>query len=139
MTDLIKQLQIDEGSRKNTHGNHIPYKDTVGKTTLGYGRNIEDIGISEDEAMYLLRNDIARCRYECEIHIPIFKALNEVRQNVLINMCFMGIGKVLEFKKMLTALEAGDFKQASKEMLDSLWAKQVGDRAYRLSRQMEHG
>lgn len=133
MTDLEKQLVIDEGLKKK------PYRCTAGKLTIGVGRNIEDVGISEDEAIYMLRNDINRCRYECEMHIPIFKSLNEVRQNVLINMCFMGIGKLLEFKKMITALEYGDYKQASKEMLDSLWAKQVKDRAYRLARKMENG
>ena len=45
---LLSDLVRDEGLRLR------PYADTVGKTTIGVGRNLTDVGISHDEALALL-------------------------------------------------------------------------------------
>lgn len=128
--DLIK----DEGKRK------FAYECTEGKITVGVGRNLEDKGLSEDEIDYLLLNDIRECSDITESSVPFFRGLNEVRQNVLINMSFnMGIRGVLGFKKMLHAAMLGDFEEAARQMLDSKWARQVGQRAVRLSEEMKTG
>ena len=51
--DIVKaQLKVDEGVKLK------PYKDTVGKLTIGCGRNLDDIGISYTEVDYLLENDL---------------------------------------------------------------------------------
>jgi lysozyme len=42
----------------------------------------------------------------------------------------------MRFPKMHLALAAGDYPGAAREMLDSDWAQQVGDRADRLAQQM---
>lgn len=111
-----------------------PYQCTSGKLTIGIGRNLEDQGITEHEAYMLLQADILRCEKEVLAHIPCYKKLNEARQEVLVNMCFnLGIKGLLSFKKFLTALTKQDFMTASKEMLNSQWAKQVGERAIELS------
>lgn len=111
-----------------------PYRDSVGVLTLGVGRNLEDRGISDDEARYLLDNDINRCVAELPSLVPCFGALNDDRQHVLINMLFnLGATRLLKFTKFLTALEACDFATAAEEMLASKWAQQVGDRATRLA------
>ena len=114
-----------------------PYKDTVGKLTIGVGRNLEDVGISEDEAMYLLENDIKRAEKVaaecCAEHEVLFETLPEDAKLVLVDMAFNLGYKLKGFKKMFAALARGDFEEAAKEMLDSRWARQVGKRAEELA------
>lgn len=130
-TNIQKQLERDEGFRQ------FPYRDTMGIPTVGIGRNLEHVGISKKEAIFLLQNDVARLIAGLRNVFPWFDYLSEVRKGVLINMAFnMGVSRLLGFKKMLNALESSDYEQAAKEMLDSQWVKQVGLRAERLARQM---
>ena len=131
VTDMLK---LDEGLRLN------PYKDTVGKTTIGYGRNLDDLGISKAEAEIMLCNDVNIAYKETFRVIDIFEKLNEVRRAVLVNMVFnLGLPRFLKFKKTIQAIHAEDFERAAKEMLDSLWAKQVKNRAKSLAHCMETG
>jgi lysozyme len=114
-----------------------PYKDTTGRLTIGVGRNLTDDGITEDEARLLLDNDINEVWHECSTKITGFTALDDTRQHVLMDMVFnMGLGNVMLFTKMLNAIQARDFTLAADEMLQSRWAKQVGDRALDLARMM---
>lgn len=130
---LEEQLVRDEGLRLKA------YTDTVGKTTIGVGRNLSDVGISRDEAMQLLQNDIDRASAWVRTSLPWSLQLDEVRQAALINMSF-NLGSRLEgFAQFLAKLKAGDYEGAANEMLDSLWAKQVGDRAARLAQQIRSG
>ena len=116
-----------------------PYHCSAGKLTIGYGRNIEDNGITQNEAEMLLNNDIQNCYAEC-IKFPFWNKLNEARQAVLIDMCFnIGISRLKGFKKMLAALELGAYYRAAEEMLDSNWARQVKSRATELAEIMEKG
>ena len=95
---LLEQLERHEGLRLK------PYRDTVGKLTIGYGRNLDDRGISEDEAGFMLDNDIDLVVAELE-RMPLFLSLNPVRQVVLANMAFnMGMPTLLTFRRMLGAL-----------------------------------
>ena len=131
---LIKELKRDEGVR--TH----PYKCSAGKLTIGVGRNIEDNGLSESEIEYLLENDIRSCVSDLKGNFSFYNNLDGTRKRVLINMCFnLGITRLLKFKKFIRALEDGDYETASVEMMDSLWAKQVGPRAERLRDLMKYG
>ena len=116
-----------------------PYKCTAGKLTIGYGRNIEDNGITESEAEMLLNNDIQNCYSECS-KLTCWNKLNEARQAVLVDMCFnLGISRLKGFKKMLAALEVGAYYRASAEMLDSKWAKDVKTRATKLAAIIKKG
>lgn len=116
-----------------------PYKCTAGKLTIGYGRNLEDVGITEEEAMCLLEGDLRTATGECHRLFPNFSSLSDMRRAVLINMMFnLGVNRLSKFKKMREALANNNFKEASIEMLDSKWAKQVGDRADELSYMMAH-
>lgn len=131
---LKAQLRRHEGERLK------PYKDTTGHLTIGVGRNLDDVGISEDESEYLLENDVRRVEGELTRSVPCFSSLEDSRQRVLANMTFnLGVAKLLQFKKMLSAVEARNFDKAADEMLDSTWARQVGDRAVELAKQMREG
>lgn len=105
-------------------GRHRAYKDTKGILTLGYGRNIEDSGISEGEAEILLCNDIADREAKLRHLIPFWFALSENRQRILCEMAFqLGVQGLLGFKNFLSACANQDWQKAEKEGLDSLWAR----------------
>jgi len=106
-----------------------PYSCPAGKTTIGVGRNLTDVGLTTEEALYLLDNDIDRCRHSL-LAYPWFTRQPEVIQNCLINMCFnLGIAGLLKFKNMIKALQEHDYEAAAHHALDSRWARQVPNRA----------
>jgi len=106
-----------------------PYIDTVGKLTIGVGRNLDDNGLSLDEVEYLLKNDIKRCKVELEDIFEDFVDFPENVKLVLIDMVFnLGVTRFLGFKKMIGALKIPDYKLAAKEAKDSKWCRQVGVR-----------
>lgn len=118
----------------------LPYECSAGKLTIGYGRNLDDVGISQAEADFLLDIDIHKAIADCKAVIPSFDELSEMRQAVLIDMMFnLGRTKFKKFKRMLQAIDYGNYDKASFEMLDSDWAVQVGERATFLARKMEEG
>ena len=115
-----------------------PYKCTAGKLTIGYGRNLDDVGISKIEADMLFERDFAQAESEVR---RLLKANNidadnliEQRFYVLTDMMFnLGYNRLAKFKKLLYALKKGLYDDAANEMLDSLWAAQVGNRATKLA------
>lgn len=130
-TQIVKQLKIHEGCE--TH----PYTDTVGKITIGVGRNLTDRGLSDDEIALLLMNDLRIVESELDAVLPWWHRLTHNRQAVLIDMMFnLGRPRFLQFKKFLAALSENDYETAAAEMLDSRWARQVGNRAKTLARMM---
>lgn len=133
-TKLLAELERDEGLRLK------PYKDTVGKLTIGIGRNLDDVGITHGEAYLLLANDVARTYADLVKRAPWFEKLDDVRQRVLLNMAFnLGTEGLMKFTTTLTYIRAGNYKEAAKAMLNSKWAGQVGQRAVRLAKMMETG
>jgi lysozyme len=117
-----------------------PYRDTVGKMTIGVGRNLDDRGITEAEALFLLDNDIDIAITELQARFPWFDELSEIRQRVLIDMAFnLGITKLLGFKRTLAAIKRGDYVAAAAGMMASKWATQVKRRAHRLAAMMREG
>lgn len=117
-----------------------PYRCTAEKLTIGVGRNIEDRGITEDEARYLLKNDIKIVEDELLEKKPVVAGLDAVRQRVLVDMGFnLGIPTLLKFQNMWAAIEEEDWVEASNQAMDSRWAKQVGRRAERLCQAMATG
>ncbi len=132
ITLLRKMLIRDEG-RSNT-----VYPDSQGIWTIGIGRNLEDPGLSDQEVNYLFENDIQKRLVDARIH-GVIKDLDPVRACVIVDMAFMGIRKLMGFKKMLAALTIQDYDTAASEMLDSKWAVQVKSRSTRLSYMMKTG
>jgi lysozyme len=132
--DLASQLVIDEGLTLK------PYKDTVGKLTIGCGRNLDDVGISKSEAMMLLGADIDKVMTQLDTQLPWWRSMTDARQQALANMAFnLGIERLLGFKNTLTAMQAGRYDEAANGMLASKWALQVGQRARRLADMMKKG
>ena len=136
MSKLIEMIKEHEGVVPHA------YQDSRGYWTIGVGRLIDEKlggGLSDGEIDYLLANDIKRCRKEAEEY-SWFNKLNEPRQAVILSMLFnLGKPNFDKFKNMQAAMEEGDHMTASNEMLDSLWAGQVGRRAIEMSEMMQSG
>jgi lysozyme len=131
---IIESLKRHEGYRQ------FCYQDSVGVWTIGHGRNLEDVGLSRDEAAMLLEGDVTRAIMQCLQTWPWVAQLDEVRAAVIVEMAVnLGVHGLGGFRKMLAACEKGDFATAASEMLASTWRVQVGARAYRLAQQMATG
>lgn len=131
---LATLLVQDEGKKLK------PYQDTVGKWTVGIGHNLSDKGISEEVCLLILDNDISEVEQQFENNFPSWEQLSDARKLVILSMIFnLGLTRFLGFKRVIDAVNRGDFATASLEMLDSTWAKQVGDRATRLAKMMREG
>jgi lysozyme len=128
MIDIKELLEKHEGLRLTV------YNDTVGKATIGIGRNLVDRGISREEAYYMLYNDINYFRSELQKKLPWFDSQPDDVKTVMIDMAFnLGIYGFLNFKNTLKHIQNKEYKLASEDMLNSLWAKQVGVRAIELA------
>ena len=126
---LVDELKTDEGFSA------FAYNDVTGEritddvtsswdVTIGWGRNIEVKGITEQEAEIMLQNDVTEVALEVSKRLPIFDGLNGARQEALCNMAFtMGITRMLKFRRTIAALEAHDFQTAHNEILDSAWGR----------------
>jgi len=137
---MREQLVRDEGVVFHA------YQDHLGFWTIGVGRSIDSKkggGITREEALYLLDNDIGKKRVDLLAVLPwtaTLAATDEARFAVLLNMAFnLGVAGLLGFRKMIEAVRDGNYDRAAKEMLDSEWALQVGLRAQRLAEQMQTG
>ena len=117
-----------------------PYRDSVGKLTIGIGHNLDDNGISKAAAYFIFREDISAAINGVLRALPWISLLDEIRRAVLYNMAFnLGVSGLLGFKRMLAALDRKDYEEAAREMLDSKWAVQVGSRADELANMLRTG
>ncbi|KAG0163981.1 hypothetical protein DFQ28_001963 [Apophysomyces sp. BC1034] len=119
MPTLLSELSRDEGRRLK------PYLDTVGKTTIGVGRNLIDVGISDSECGLLLENDVTRSVAWLDHNLPWWCSLDAIRQRVIINIAFNMGCKLLTFVNTLAAMQRGDYAAAADGMLASKWAAQL--------------
>ena len=126
--DLLETVKLSEGFRDKV------YKDTLGIDTIGYGFAIKDLVLDEDIAEMILRRKLDNLIDRADKRFKFLKHLPLKAQDVIYEMCYqMGVSGVSKFKKTLIYLENKEFRMASKEMLDSRWARQTPNRAKRLS------
>jgi lysozyme len=117
-----------------------PYKCTAGKTTIGYGRNLDDEPLTQVEGEYLLVRRLNKLEADCRMSVPNFRFLSPLRQEVLVEMAYqLGLGGLLKFVKMFNAIGLDDFITASNQMLNSKWAGQTPARANTLADRMRNG
>ena len=149
-TETVAQLKLDlirdEGVRLT------PYLDCCGKgwrecscatkgyLTIGIGRNLDALGITREEAEFLLAGDIKRTVREQAEAFPWTLDLSLARQRVIANMLFnMGLATLKQFKNTLAAMRNNLTQEVINGMLASKWARQVGARATRLAKLWERG
>lgn len=137
MSDRLKAMLTNQEGRRNKL-----YTDNSkeGIPTIGIGHNLRDKPISDAAIDQIFSDDLEDAMNDVEKSFPWSATLDEVRHDVLVDMVFnMGIVRVNGFKKTLAALQAGDWETAANEMLDSLWASEVGNRARVLAEMVRTG
>ncbi len=139
--DIYQQLRRDEGVRYRAYPDPLtgdaPWTIGVGHT----GPEVHE-GLTWNDAQVdaALNADVAKHDAELFEAVPWARLLDDARQGVLRNMCFnMGWPRLSGFKRMLAACKAQQWDDTAQQMLNSAWARQVGDRARRLSAQMQSG
>ena len=130
--DLLKKRLVDfEGLVLK------PYHCSQNYLTIGVGRNLESNGITEEEAMYLLDNDIHKVIEQLDKQWEVWRTFPDAAKYVCIDVAFnMGINTWMSFRKTRAYMEMGEWEEASKELLNSKYAKQVGRRAIFNSEQL---
>ena len=137
MSRIVEDLKRHEGVILHGYYDHLNYM------TCGVGRCLEEgvgIGLTMEEAEYLLANDIARVREELTKTFEWLEDLNEPRQEAMINLNFnLGLTKLRGFKMALAAMAENDFDEAADQFMDSRWSGQVGQRAVEVTEQIRTG
>jgi len=127
---LLESLKTEEGFRARA------YSCSAGHLTVGYGRNIDEsgLGVTEEEASYLLKNDVVRTIKELQLKFIWFDELGKNQREALVELCFqLGLTRLSKFVKMLEALKQKNYDAAAAELLDSKYATQVPSRANRVA------
>lgn len=120
---MQRQLIRHEGIRYKV------YDDTMGIPTIGVGRNLFSKGISHQEAIYLLNNDIEECIQDLRSIFNGWHSFDDGIKRVLIDMRFnLGPDGFRQFRKMIQAVKDKDYNKMAAEMKNSLWYRQVGYR-----------
>lgn len=134
---LERQLKRHEGLVLHA------YQDHLGFWTIGYGRLIDERrggGISEDEALVLLRNDINRVEGDLQSRVTYWHDLPLTKRQALLNMAFqLGVGGLMQFRRMWAAIARRDWDAAAREALNSRWAKQTPNRAKEVAEMLRNG
>ena len=124
---LLEDIKAEEGFSA------VVYKCTEGFDTIGYGTKMP---ITKEEAELLLEHRLKAMKAQLTSYLYDLDIKQEA-WDILFNMAYqLGVNGVLKFKKMIEALRSKDYKEASKQGLDSLWAKQTPNRANRLMKRM---
>lgn len=117
-----------------------PYRCSSGKLTIGYGHNLDARGISLEVAELLLRQDMEIALKQVKNTFPWWEKLTDARLFVLVDMVYnMGLSALCGFKKMLAAIDGGDYETAANEILNSRYARQVGIRAHENAAMIKSG
>ena len=88
----------------------------------------------------MLHNDLVGVQDEVAAAFAFYKNLEPIRQDALCNLCFnLGLPRLMKFKLALGHLQNGNFEESADEFLDSLWAKQVGQRAFEVADMIRTG
>jgi lysozyme len=133
---IAEMIKAHEGLRLK------PYTCSAGALTIGYGRNLEANGITQEEADLMFSQDYTIAKWDAIqfVGMKTWDKLNEPRKAVLIDMAFnLGAARLSAFVDTKKAIQGEAYKTAAKNMRASLWYTQVKNRAVKLSNMMESG
>lgn len=137
MSDLEAMLIAQEGTGpRDEHGTFLPYPDSVGKLTVGYG-HLVDKGLPSEIALMLFRADIADALEDVRHCFSCYDQLSRPRQLVLISLAFnLGRAKLNKFVRFIGAVHLGKWDEAADELLDSKAAREDAPFRYKQLAQM---
>ena len=115
---LINDIKKHEGFSST------PYYCTADKLTIGYGKRVKYLKVTEEQATEWLEEEIQNLKYLLANRYDWFLPAPKEVQNIVINMNYqLGVSAFSKFKKTIYLLANKDYKGASTEMLDSKWAR----------------
>lgn len=118
----------------------FPFSDMSGHITIGIGRNLSERGISTNEALALLDDDIFYFNSKLHFLLPFYQLLDEARKLCLLDIVFhLGINDFLSHEVLLLAVEKGTYEKASKEILNCKAAHNSPERYQQLAYIMRTG
>ena len=127
-------MDLKESIIKNEGYVGIVYKDSLGIDTIGYGFAIKDLELDKDICDIILERKLKDLESRVKLKFGWYPFMPKEIQDVVMEMCYqLGVTGFSKFVKTITYLKDKDFKNASIEMLDSLWAKQTPNRAKEMS------
>lgn len=137
MTDLQSMLMAQEGTGpRDEHGRFLPYPDSLGNLTIGYGHLVEK-GLPSDIARMLFQCDIADAIDDVRRVCSCYDALSRPRQLVMCSLAFnLGRERLAKFVRFLGAVHLGHWDEAADELLDSKAATQAPVRYKQLAQMM---
>ena len=134
MVALEAQLTLDEGRI------YKPYHDSVGKLTIGVGRNLSDVGVNDAEIDLMFQNDVNNAINGLNQNLPWYVNMDEIRQRVLVDLCFnLGINQLVTWNETLQLIQSGQYEAAADHLMTLPWYKEVGQRGVRLVSMMRTG
>ena len=141
ISKLKDQLIIDEGVKYESYLDHLSLK------TCGIGHLCREdepeydlpLGakVSEERVTELFEQDIQTVIKDCKKVYDDWDKLPEEVKQIIANMMFnLGRPRYSKFRKHIQAVMDGNWIEASKQMTDSRWYRQVPNRAKRLVERM---
>jgi GH24 family phage-related lysozyme (muramidase) len=129
---LCASILEHEGSNKDKNGLHVPYKDTAGLWTICYGHlvtkdELKDFDpnrkYTEDEAIEIFKQDVNIAIDGARVFIDEH-SISEEAFLVIVELSFwIGLPRLLGFKKARKALKENDYLTCADELLDSKLGK----------------
>ena len=131
-------MSLIESIKKHEGYVGIVYKDSLGVDTIGYGFAIKDLELDRDICDIILERKIKDLHDRVKNKFKWYGYMPQEIKDVVMEMCYqLGVGGFSKFKKTISFLQNKQFKDASEEMLDSLWARQTPNRAKELSKRVK--
>ena len=140
---LYEEIKADEGEVLEIYKDHLGYETfgighLVTKTDPEYGQPV-GTPVSSERVREVFEADISTSIYYCEAQFNQWHNWPEEVQLIIVNMMFnMGPTRLAKFNNMIFALNTQDWQQAAVEGRDSLWHRQVTNRAERLMKRLEN-
>ena len=132
MRNLIENIKESEGFVE-----HV-YNDSLGIPTIGYGFAIKDLILDKDIAEQILTRKVKDLIARVDRKFDWFNTAPDIIKEVVVELVYqLGLAGFSKFKKTISYLEKENYLEASKEMLDSKWARQTPNRAKKLSKIVE--
>ena len=151
INQLRKELERDEGCKYEIYLDHLGYPtfgighlitddDLESKVwPLGLGKTSVGVEVSEERVKEAFNSDIETVLSDCCRLYEYFDDLPEEAQLIIANMMFnLGYPRLSKFKGMKRGVDERDWNAAADEMVDSLWYRQVTNRANRLVERMRN-
>ena len=128
---LIERIGVNEGFRSK------PYQCSEDVWTIGHGLT----WITEEESLHILSGRVSQLYLKLLDDLDWYEDMPPEVKGVIIEMVFqIGFTGFTKFKRAIAHMKNREWRLASDEMLDSIWAKQSPNRARRLADIVqEHG